>query len=162
MGDGGNASAAATVAAGLEAGCDMDCGSFYTDYGEDAVAQGLLSAATIDRALGRIFTMRLRLAEFDPPGDVPYNKLGAADVDTPAHRDSALRAAREAIVLLNNSAGVLPLAAGAVKKLACVGILANATRQNGGAPMGGSEMGGKNDYNPAFTIRFPTPRPPIH
>ena len=168
IGDGGNASAAAVAVAGLTAGCDLDCGSFYTDRGNDAVSLGLLQNATIDQALTRVFTMRIRLGEFDPLETVPYNKLNVNDSDSPAHRESALRAARESIVLLNNSLRLLPVtpgpAAGAaavgggagavlkkkLKKLACIGILANSTRLNGGAPSGGVEMGGKNDYNPAF------------
>ena len=98
--------------------------------------------------------MRLRLGEFDPEHSNPYNRLGAADADSANHRAAALQAARESIVLLNNSAGVLPLAPGKAKSIACVGMLANATRLNGNpdATGGGSEMGGKNDYVPAFTI----------
>ena len=82
--------------------------------------------------------MRIRTGEFDPIGTVQYNQLGWGDTDTVpghvtrnsnaaqlmqntlsvdlgsrgwqvAHRDSALRAAREAIVLLNNSISLLPL-----------------------------------------------------
>ena len=58
-------------------------------------------------------------------GQVLWNKLGASDVDTAAHRASALQAARESIVLLNNSAGVLPLktSAGRKPKIACIGVL---------------------------------------
>ena len=164
VGDGGNASAAATVVAGLEGGCDMDCGSFYTDFANESVAQGLLKEETIDVALRRIFTMRLRLGEFDPDptghltgrGGGVYSRLGADDADTPAHRESALRAARESICLLNNSLNLLPLSTGRTQKprIACIGVLANSTRLNGNpdATGGGSEMGGKNDYVPAFTI----------
>jgi hypothetical protein len=58
--------------------------------------------------------------------------------------------------LLNNSLNLLPLNTGKHQKprIACVGVLANSTRLNGNpdATGGGSEMGGKNDYVPAFTI----------
>ena len=57
-GDGGNATAAETVAAGIKAGCDMDCGSFYSMYGPAAAAAGLLPNSTLDTALERIFLMR--------------------------------------------------------------------------------------------------------
>lgn len=150
-GDGGNASAETVVVAGLTAGCDMDCGSFYTDAGPAAVAQGLLRNATIDRALRRIFTMRIRLGEFDPPADVPYSAYGAADCDSAQGRALALQAAREAIVLLNNSLGLLPLlkkkktttTKSGFNRIAVLGPLANST-----AVM----MGGKTDYSPSFTV----------
>ena len=143
----------AVVAAGLEAGCDMDCGSFYTDYGPSALAKGVLRQAAVDTALRRIFTLRLRLGEFDGGGSgggggagasLPYASIGAADVDSAAHRDAALRAAREAVVLLNNSAGLLPLDAAALRTIAVVGPLANVTKP------GGPMMGGKTDYSPSF------------
>jgi hypothetical protein len=84
------------VVAGLEGGCDQDCGSFYTMFGPEAAEAGLLRTRTLDTALERIFLMRIRLGEFDPLN--PYDALGGADTDTAAHRDSALRAARESIV----------------------------------------------------------------
>ncbi len=153
-GDGGNATIQQTVVAGLENGCDMDCGSFYSMYGPSAAAGGLLHMHSVDTALERIFLMRVRLGEFDPPETNPFGMLGGADTDTILHRDSALRAARESIVLLNNSASVLPLDAKKLKSVAVVGYLANCTRANGCAASGGGgvEMGGKNDYNPAFTV----------
>jgi beta-D-xylosidase 4 len=95
----------------------------------------------------------VRLGEFDPVSTNPHARLGGADADTAAHRDSALRAARESIILLNNSAGVLPLDKRTLASVAVVGYLANCTRLNGCAKKGGGvEMGGKNDYNPAFIV----------
>ena len=67
-----------------------------------ALAQGLLSEKDIDQSLRRVLTVRFRLGEFDPPEMVPWSKLGPETIDSPAHRQLALRTARESIVLLAN------------------------------------------------------------
>jgi len=45
---------------------------------------------------------------FDPPGLNPYAKLGPKDVNHTKHEGLALQAARESLILLKNTAGVLP------------------------------------------------------
>ena len=62
---------------------------------------------------------------FDPPG--PYNTLGPSDVNTPAHQQLALEAARQAVVLLQNSNNVLPFDASVIKNVAVIGPNGNAT-----------------------------------
>src|SRR5437667_20425 len=57
---------------------------------------------------------------FDPPESVPWSKLTLADNDTPAHRQLALEAARQSIVLLKNEGNLLPLRS-SVKSIAVVG-----------------------------------------
>jgi beta-glucosidase len=74
-----------------------------------AVQKGLLSEADLDRALRRLFIARFRLGLFDPPASVPYSKITAAENDTEAHRQLALRVARESLVLLKNKNNFLPL-----------------------------------------------------
>src|SRR5438067_5150421 len=60
------------VAAAFKAGMDLICGDYRnkmtTEAGPivDAVRQGLLPQATIDRALERLFVARIRLGMFDP------------------------------------------------------------------------------------------------
>ena len=46
---------------------------------------------------------------FDPPDSVRWARIPAGVLDQPAHRELARQAAREAIVLLKNARGVLPL-----------------------------------------------------
>ena len=46
---------------------------------------------------------------FDPPEMVPYAKIPFSANDSPAHRQLALEAARESIVLLKNENNMLPL-----------------------------------------------------
>jgi beta-glucosidase len=88
-------------------GCDLNCGTTFPALRE-AVGQGLISEATIDRALARLFTARFRLGMFDPPERVPYSRIPYSVVNSPAHKALALQAARESIVLLKND-GLLPL-----------------------------------------------------
>ncbi|ELP71119.1 glycoside hydrolase family 3 C-terminal domain-containing protein [Streptomyces turgidiscabies] len=113
------------TAAALVAGVDS-----FTDHGTDsskivarlqgALSQGLLTEEDIDRAVRRQLSVRFRLGEFDPQYD-PYASV--PDFDTPAHRALALEAAEQAIVLLKNDAGTLPLSPGS--RVAVVGLLAD-------------------------------------
>ena len=102
----GTAEEAAALA--VNNGCDLDCGCVYPAL-VAAVDQGLISPAAIDRAVERLFTARFRLGMFDPPQQVPYAQIPYEVVDSPAHRELALRAARESIVLLKNEGRLLPL-----------------------------------------------------
>jgi len=103
----------AAVALAVRAGTDLIC-----DFGGNstaapattvaAVRQGLLSEAELDRALHRLFDVRVRLGLLDPPGQGYFADITAREVDTPAHRALNLEAARRSLVLLKND-GVLPL-----------------------------------------------------
>jgi len=85
-----------------------------------AVRQGLLPEADVDRAVRRLFTARMKLGMFDPPASVPYAATPASENDTAAHRDLALRTARESLVLLKNAGTLLPLG-NRYKNIAVVG-----------------------------------------
>ena len=105
-------------------GSDLD-NSAYVRYLPAAVAKGLLTERHIDQALRRVLRIRFRLGEFDPPEMVPYRKLGREEIDSPAHRQLALRAARESIVLLRNRDSFLPLDAAAIRTIAVIGPFAD-------------------------------------
>ena len=90
-----------------------------------AIAKGLLSEKDLDQSLRRILKVRFRLREFDPPEMVPYNKISPAVIDSAAHRELALRTARESIVLLTNRNGFLPLDRSKIKTIAVIGPHAN-------------------------------------
>jgi beta-glucosidase len=121
-------------AVSLKTGMDNECADFFTkatdnsDYVKylDAVKQGLLSEKDIDVALKRSFMARFRLGLFDPPEMVPYAQTPDSEIDSDAHRELALKAARESIVLLKNN-GALPLAPD-VTKIAVFGPLAESVR----------------------------------
>jgi beta-glucosidase len=102
-------------AAALKAGTDLDCVSPGHPVSVDrdallqAVHDGLVPEADLDRALHRLFVARVQLGMFDPPSMVPYSRITPAENDTLAHRQLALQAARESIVLLKNRDQFLPL-----------------------------------------------------
>ena len=127
------ADAAHAAAVSLEAGTDLDCGSAYNSLGV-ALKTGLLTENTLDAALIRLFTARIRLGMFDPADRVPFNTLSGADVDTPANRNLALQVARESIVLLKNDEHALPLPSG--KHIAVVGPTADLLQAVEGNYMG--------------------------
>ena len=120
-------------AVSLKAGTDLDCGSAYNALGP-ALQEGLLSESELDTALVRLFTARFRLGLFDSPDRVPFNKLSAGDVGTPANRKLALQVANESIVLLENKNHILPLTA--KKKIAVVGPTAELLQAIEGNYMG--------------------------
>ena len=103
------------MAAAVKSGMDIICAwpaqqiAMERDAVLKAVQTGLLPQADVDRAVKRLFTARMKLGMFDPPDSVPYSKITIADNDTEAHRQLALKAARETLVLLKNSDGLLPL-----------------------------------------------------
>jgi beta-glucosidase len=114
-------------------GMDNECVTFTSRFGEpvekayiDAVQQGYLPESTLDTALIRLFTARMKLGMFDPPEMVPYTKIDEKELDSAEHRALARKLANESIVLLKND-GLLPLKAG-IKKIAVVGPLGDQTR----------------------------------
>jgi beta-glucosidase len=101
-------SEASASALAVKAGTDLSCGREYASLIQ-AVKDGLMSEAEIDTALKRLLTARFRLGMFDPPEIVPYSRIPFSENDSPAHRELALKAARESIVLLKNENNTLPL-----------------------------------------------------
>ncbi|MBV1687939.1 glycoside hydrolase family 3 C-terminal domain-containing protein [Novosphingobium sp. G106] len=107
----------------IRQGTDLDTGSFAF-YADEALKQGLLSEREVNQALRRIMRVRFRLGEFDPPAMVPYKSISPSIIDSPAHRQVALRVAREAIVLLRNESDLLPLDRGRINTIAVIGPMA--------------------------------------
>lgn len=107
------------VAAAILAGTDLSCGEEYNDVPK-AVKAGLLTKADVDLAVKRLFTARFRLGMFDPPARVPYAQTPLTEIDSDAHRELALRSARESVVLLKNDRDILPLKP-SVKTIAVIG-----------------------------------------
>ena len=108
------------VARGILAGCDLNCGTFYRRYLQEALDLGLLAEQDLDSALTRVLSARFRLGEFDPPELVPYNDIAEDVLDSQEHRELALEAARKSIVLLKND-GLLPLDSETVESIAVIG-----------------------------------------
>ena len=106
------------AAMALKAGCDLNCGSVYEKL-MDAYEEDLITEDDITRAAENVYTIRFMLGEFEkerPYSDIPYEKL-----DCREHRALNLKAAEEAVVLLKNENGFLPLDKNFGGKIAVVG-----------------------------------------
>ncbi|MCX7018618.1 MAG: glycoside hydrolase family 3 C-terminal domain-containing protein [bacterium] len=114
------------AALAVKNGCDLCCGSAYLKLVE-AVRLGLVTEDVINTAVKRLFMARFRLGMFDPPEMAPYSKIPFSVVDSAPHRQLALEAARESIVLLKNEKAFLPLKKGAYNTIAVIGPNANTT-----------------------------------
>ena len=95
----------------------------------EAVKTGLVTEAELDAALRGLFRVSIRLGLLDPPERVPYSKIGApGDPEPwaqPQTRAFVREVTRKSIVLLKNSAGLLPLDRAKVKSVVVVGPLGN-------------------------------------
>jgi beta-D-xylosidase 4 len=111
----------------LNAGTDLDCGTFYPEYLGSAYDQGLYNISVLDRSLIRRYASLVHLGYFDPPSIQPYRQLNFSNVSTTASQALALKAAEEGIVLLKND-GTLPLSS-EIKSVAMIGPWATATKQ---------------------------------
>jgi beta-glucosidase len=124
-------SAMKAAAISLLNGTDLNCGGTMQAQAENAIDAGLITEEDIDRALIRVLKARFMLGEFDPPASVPYTLLPDSLLDCRANRELALRAAREAIVLLKNENGLLPLDRDLIDTIAVLGPNANTVQLGG-------------------------------
>jgi beta-glucosidase len=118
------------AAQALEAGMDMELPDIDV-YGEpllQALKEGLVTEAALDRAVIRILAAKFRLGLFDRPYVDPAEAVKVND--SAEHRALALEAAHQSIVLLKNEGGALPLKKG-IKTLAVIGPCADVPRLGG-------------------------------
>ncbi|MCL2050901.1 MAG: glycoside hydrolase family 3 C-terminal domain-containing protein [Lachnospiraceae bacterium] len=104
--------------AALKAGLDAEYPLPHA-YGAnlaEAVNQGMLDIAEIDRSVKRILKIKFALGLFDDPA--PRLQLLKEAYGDPLHSNRSLKAARESIVLLKNN-GILPLS----KKLKTIAVI---------------------------------------
>jgi len=101
------ASVAQAAAFALSAGVDVDLGAVGFAHLMKAYEQGLVGIAEIDRGVENVLRLKFGMGLFENPY-VDVEKA-ARQVRTSAHKELALRVARESIVLLKNDAGLLPL-----------------------------------------------------
>jgi beta-glucosidase len=90
------------------------------------VKAGHISEATLDDNVGRILRAIFLSGIYDHP------HMGGGEVNTPAQAAVALQAATESIVLLKNSASLLPLDAKKIHSIAVIGPNAAVARTGGG------------------------------
>lgn len=113
--------AAATLS--IKAGLDLECGDdVYMEPLLNAYKLGMVSNADIDSAAYHVLRARMRLGLFDDPNNNPYNKISPSIVGSKYHKDLALEAARQSIVLLKNENNILPININKLNSIAVVGI----------------------------------------
>lgn len=101
---------------------DVNCGSYLKSYTKSAIDQKKLPESAIDRALHNLFAVRMRLGLFNGnPNHQLFGNIGPDQVCTQYHQELALEAARNGIVLLKNSAKLLPLSKSQTSSLAVIG-----------------------------------------
>jgi beta-glucosidase len=96
--------AALALAAGIDV--ELPTGDAFLGPLKELVQAGGVDVALIDRAVLRVLAQKEELGLLDASFDEPPTEI---DLDTPEHRDVALRLAEESLVLLTND-GTLPLA----------------------------------------------------
>ena len=122
-------SSAMTVSDGLRGGADTNCGyASYAFSGMRAFEEQLTTEPLIDQSVRRTMRAIFQLGLYDP-SDAPGQWTSGTfnDVGTSAHKQLALEAAQQSLVLLQNPAKVLPLPQG--KKIVVLGPHFNATSQ---------------------------------
>ncbi len=120
------------AALAVTSGVDLECGCTYQIpchfmYLKEASLHNLVSIEDLRQSVKRLFTARFRLGMFDPPERVPYAQIPFEIVDSPAHREMALEAARQSLVLLKNQGGRLPLDKNKIRSIAVIGPNADST-----------------------------------
>jgi beta-glucosidase len=104
----------------LDAGVDLElpfAGGYPTLV--EQIRQGTVSQAAVDRAVTRILRAKFTAGLFDDPYvDADYAEKITNNVE---QQKLALKAAHEAIILLKNPGGLLPLEKGKYKRIAVIG-----------------------------------------
>jgi beta-glucosidase len=126
MSDWGAVHAVLDAANGLdqESGSQLDKEVFFAAPLKEAVQSGTLPLARINDMVHRILRSMIAVGIVDHPPIVQ-------DIDYPAHAKIALDIERKGIVLLKNSAGLLPLTR-TLKSIAVIGGYANVGVSSGG------------------------------
>ncbi|XP_021355658.1 beta-xylosidase/alpha-L-arabinofuranosidase 1-like isoform X2 [Mizuhopecten yessoensis] len=108
-----------------------------------ALKMGLITKQLLVDRVKPLFMTRMRLGEFDPPAMNPDNKLNLSVIQSPEHRELAIKAATQSFVLLKNTKGFLPIRT-QLTTIAIVGPMADNPSQLMG------------DYSPDVDPRFMT------
>lgn len=122
---GGTHSTVEAANAGLD--LEMPHGEFFGDKLLEAVKRGEVSEETIDDKIRRLMRVRFEAGFFDTPitGDETV-------IRREEHKQLALEAAKQAIVLLKNENKLLPLDKNKIKSIAVIGPNAVEARIGGG------------------------------
>lgn len=117
------------AAMAIKAGVDQECYRHKTKSApfvyalKPAIEQGLLSEEELDVSVRRLLRLRFMTGDFDDPSLNPYAKIPQSVLECETHKQLALKAAEQSIVLLKND-NILPLKK-EMGKLAVIGPFAN-------------------------------------
>ncbi|HAH23003.1 MAG TPA: beta-glucosidase [Prolixibacteraceae bacterium] len=119
-------SGAGTVIAGINQYLDKN----WDAPVKKALKEGLLTEKQLDQDIKGTLRVFIRLGLIDPVDRVPYGKIGAdttetAPWNTQKNKDAVHLATQESIVLLKNTADLLPLNKKTIKSIAMIGPRAN-------------------------------------
>jgi len=106
----------------VDKGTDLECGEFWNNQWNyisltEAVRSGLIDEKKLDESVKRLFLTRMKLGMFD--SNVSFDQIPYTKLNDPAHKEHALKMARQSMVLLKNN-GVLPLSKN-LKSIAVIG-----------------------------------------
>ena len=113
-----------TAAAGaVKVGINQFLDGIYKDAITEALQKKLISMAEIEEVMRGSFRVMIKLGLLDPPEMVPYTKIkdGTEPWTRDEHKSLARQVTQEAIVLLKNQNGLLPLDRSKLKSIAVVG-----------------------------------------
>ncbi|MDR0938552.1 MAG: glycoside hydrolase family 3 C-terminal domain-containing protein [Mediterranea sp.] len=116
-----------TVEAGLNVRCTFRSPDSFVLPLRELVAEGALSERTIDDRVRDILRVKFTVGLFDTPYQTALAEADRVVDNNPAYHAVALRASREALVLLKNADGLLPLDKEKVKTIAVCGPNADET-----------------------------------
>ncbi|MGQ1784841.1 glycoside hydrolase family 3 C-terminal domain-containing protein [Saccharicrinis sp. GN24d3] len=117
------------AAMAIKAGVDQECFRHKERQApmvnalKPAIAQGLLTEEELNVSVRRLLRLRFMTGDLDDPALNPYSEIPASVLECKAHRELALKAAEQSIVLLKNE-GALPLKKNE-EKLAVIGPFAD-------------------------------------
>jgi len=83
-------------------GTDLECGKVFMVLTE-ALEKGLINEATLDGHLRKTLMGRFELGMFDPAENLPWANIPASTISCEKHDELATQAARESMVLLENT-----------------------------------------------------------
>lgn len=129
------------AAAAVKAGNDMVMATPGFFQGAlDAIEQGLLDEADLDRAVSRILRLKFEFGLFENPRH-PDDERIRVDVGAPEHSALNLEVARRSLVLLRND-GLLPLSLEGRRRITVLGELADDAQAQLGDWAGNSGQAG--------------------
>lgn len=138
-----------SVADAANAGLDLEMGGPGAYFNREKLGAAIkasdVTETVIDEKIRRLLRVFFLAGIFDEPLPAP-----AASVTTPQHNELARRLAEEAITLLKNDRGTLPLDVKKLKKIAVIGPNAAVARLGGG---GSSTVSPETSVSPLQGVR---------